>query len=159
MKPVKENDVITIDLSPSYMGYWGDFARTIILENGVTSILSPSNVKYTIKEIEDAKIFLNYLHSEYPKLLSQEKAMNDIYEIVNSIIRNNGFENLDFARNIGHSIEKLPENRRFFDSKSNVKLKDIEIFTFEPHVRKNNGNFGFKREDIYFKSDSGYQML
>ena len=32
---IRENDIITIDLSPQYENVWGDYARTIIIENGV----------------------------------------------------------------------------------------------------------------------------
>ncbi len=32
---IKVNDIITIDLSPQVGNIWGDYARTIIIENGV----------------------------------------------------------------------------------------------------------------------------
>ena len=32
---INENDIVTIDLSPQNDNIWGDYARTIILENGV----------------------------------------------------------------------------------------------------------------------------
>lgn len=32
---IKDNDIITIDLSPQIGNVWGDYARTIIIENGV----------------------------------------------------------------------------------------------------------------------------
>lgn len=33
-RKIEENDIITIDLSPQNKGIWGDYARTIILQNG-----------------------------------------------------------------------------------------------------------------------------
>ena len=33
-KVIAENDIITVDLSPQVDNVWGDFARTIIIENG-----------------------------------------------------------------------------------------------------------------------------
>lgn len=156
---VKENDVITIDLSPSLNGYWGDYAGTIIIENNTPSILSPSLIQYVNKDIDNAKTFLNDLHTVYPTLLHQEKTMDEIYEEVNHIIRKKGFENLDFAQNIGHTIEKRSENRRYFDSKTKIKLKELEIFTFEPHIKMKDSKFGYKREDIYFKTEDGFQLL
>ena len=33
-RKIKHNDIITIDLSPQRRDIWGDYARTIILENG-----------------------------------------------------------------------------------------------------------------------------
>ena len=32
---IKENDIITVDLSPQVGNIWGDYAKTIIIENGV----------------------------------------------------------------------------------------------------------------------------
>lgn len=32
---IEDNDIITIDLSPQNENIWGDYARTIIIENGV----------------------------------------------------------------------------------------------------------------------------
>ena len=32
---IAENDIITIDLSPQNVDIWGDYARTLIVENGV----------------------------------------------------------------------------------------------------------------------------
>ena len=34
-RKIEENDIITIDLSPQYGNVWGDYARTIIVENGI----------------------------------------------------------------------------------------------------------------------------
>lgn len=34
---IGENDIVTIDLSPQCGNIWGDYARTIILENGVVT--------------------------------------------------------------------------------------------------------------------------
>ena len=41
-KCIEDNDIITIDLSPQRNGVWGDYARTIILQDGkvVETIMS-----------------------------------------------------------------------------------------------------------------------
>ena len=39
---IKENDIITIDLSPQKEEIWGDYARTIVVENG--KIVETDNV-------------------------------------------------------------------------------------------------------------------
>ena len=44
---IGENDIVTIDLSPQCGNIWGDYARTIILENGVvTDKNNVSNVEW-----------------------------------------------------------------------------------------------------------------
>ena len=34
-KEINSNDIITIDLSPQNLNIWGDYARTIIIEDGI----------------------------------------------------------------------------------------------------------------------------
>lgn len=34
-RTIQENDIITIDLSPQKNNIWGDYARTLVFENGV----------------------------------------------------------------------------------------------------------------------------
>ena len=44
-KIIQNNDIITIDLSPQNNNVWGDYARTIIIENGI--------VVYCVENMED----------------------------------------------------------------------------------------------------------
>jgi len=34
-RSIDENDIVTIDLSPQNKGIWGDYARTLIVQNGI----------------------------------------------------------------------------------------------------------------------------
>ena len=43
-KLISDNDIITIDLSPQCKNVWGDYARTIIIENG-TVVNHIENIK------------------------------------------------------------------------------------------------------------------
>jgi len=44
------------------------------------------------------------------------------------------WENLDFARNVGRSIEKRPSDRKYVEAMNRNKLCEVQFFTFEPHV-------------------------
>lgn len=56
---IAENDIITIDLSPQNGDTWGDYARTIIIENG------------KVVEID------NVFNEEWKKGLLMEKFLNE----------------------------------------------------------------------------------
>ena len=43
---IAENDIITIDLSPQSRDTWGDYARTIIIENG--KVVESDNVSIAL---------------------------------------------------------------------------------------------------------------
>ena len=66
-----------------------------------------------------------------------------------------GFENLDFLGNLGHSIEAKTQERRFIDKNCNEKLGNVQLFTFEPHIRKSGGSWGYKHENVYYFDQSG----
>ena len=72
-----------------------------------------------------------------------------VYDAANARIIKAGFENLDFAGNLGHSIERTREDRRYLESGSATCLGGVSPFTFEPHIRRrSHGRWGFKHENI-----------
>ena len=100
---IGNNDIITIDLSPQVANIWGDYARTIIVENG--------------------------------------------------------FVNLDFMGNLGHSIVKTKGDRAYIEKGNMTKLGDVKYFTFEPHIGFPNSKYGYKKENIYYFDENGLMEL
>lgn len=147
---IQENDIITIDLSPQCGQIWGDYARTIILENGqVTDEIS------TIKNAEwKAGLQMeDLLHAELKRFATPETSFEELYYHINEMIRQNGFENLDFMGNLGHSIVQRKEDRIYIEKGNTAKLSAVSLFTFEPHICRNGGKYGYKKENIYYWED------
>ena len=140
---INENDIVTIDLSPQNDNIWGDYARTIILENGVVvDKADVNNVEWRNGlQMEDG------LHKE---LL----AFEELYYHINEIITENGFINLDFMGNLGHSIVKNKGDRVYIEKGNKQKLSDVDYFTFEPHISIPRSKYGYKKENIYYFEDS-----
>ena len=143
---LKNDDIITIDLSPQIDGYWGDYARTIILESGA--------VKYDADTIADAEwqdgiAFQRELHKYLCDIAGPDMTFADLYYILNKKIETGCFINLDFKKNLGHSIEKGKE-RIYIDKYNEAKLSSVPFFTFEPHISRAGGTCGFKQEDVYY---------
>ena len=61
-----------------------------------------------------------------------------------------GYMNLDFRGNLGHTIEKHLNDRRYIEANNETLLGDCNMFTFEPHIRQTNDTWGFKMENIYY---------
>lgn len=76
-----------------------------------------------------------------------------LHRVMSDYVRKLGFENLDFLCNLGHSIETRSEDRVFIEAGNQARLDSVRCFTFEPHLRRAGGAFGYKREDIYYFSD------
>ena len=75
---------------------------------------------------------------------------DELFESANDQIRVAGYENLDFAGNVGHSIVRKRDERRYLERGALALLGELSPFTFEPHIRRQGGGrWGFKHEDIY----------
>ncbi len=132
---VKNMDIVTIDLSPAIMNIWGDYARTFVV--------GTNSLNYGIE-------FQNDLHSLLKQTIHPEITFHDLFHHFNKRINNNGFENLDFKKNLGHTIESFKKDRIYIEDGNKTKIKDIDFFTFEPHIRRINEPIAFKMENIYY---------
>lgn len=146
-RTIQENDIITIDLSPQKNNIWGDYARTLVFENG---ILCRETDKIKNDEWRNGLQMEEYLHKTLIDVATPNMTFEELYYYMNDLISEKGFLNLDFLGNLGHSIEK-DKNDRIYTKKGNHKrLSDVEMFTFEPHISIPNSQYGYKREDIYY---------
>ena len=102
-KLIQKNDIVTIDLSPQWKNIWGDYARTIIIEDGevVNEIDSIRN-----KEWQEGLLMEQKLHRELSDYINENTTFEDLFYHMNAMIISEGFINLDFLGNLGHSIEK-----------------------------------------------------
>lgn len=150
---VGKTNLVTVDLSPSIKGVWGDCARSFYIENGRCS-LTP-----TISEFTNGFELERTLHQRLIAFASPEKTFAELHSLANQIIVGAGFENLDFLGNVGHSIETIREKRQYIEASNNSQLGSVNFFTFESHIRAVNGTWGFKHENIYYFAGDSLQEL
>ena len=144
---IQDNDIITIDLSPQNKNIWGDYARTIIIENGkvVENIKEIQTIEWK-KGLEMEEL----LHKELLKYVSMDTTFEELYYHMNALIQKHGFVNLDFLGNLGHSIVTKSEDRIYIEKGNKKKLSDVDYFTFEPHISTTGSVYGYKKENIYY---------
>ena len=152
---VQKNDLVTVDLSPELNGFWGDFARSLIVENG--KVIEPELSK--LPEIVDGIEAENELHKQFQNFINKNTRFEEAYTKMNSLIEELGFENLDFNKNLGHSIVKHKDDRIYIKAGNKTAFKDVDLFTFEPHIKKKKGKYGFKHENIYYFENSKLKVL
>ncbi len=142
---VAENDIITIDIAPTYRKGWGDYARTLFMEDGKLCPLDhPQDPKH--KEGLDAEL---YIHRYMVEHCNPDMTYEEIFETLNAEIRKIGFRNLDFKGNLGHSIEIDQADRIYLEKGNTRTVREAgKPFTLEPHIA-NCADYGFKRENIY----------
>jgi Xaa-Pro aminopeptidase len=156
---VGKNDIVTVDLSPEFNTYWGDYARTFIIIDGTAvgvDVLESSNNDV---ELMDGVTVEEKLHKIFRNYIKPDMTFEDVYLHMNEVINQLDYINLDFAGNLGHTIEFNKDNRRYFESGNKNKLSEVTLFTFEPHIKHRNGEYGFKREDIYYFRDGELSVL
>lgn len=148
---IANNDIITVDLSPQVGNVWGDYARTIIIENGV--VVNDVN-KISNTEWKNGLLMEEKLHSELLSFATPETTFEELYLHINKFISANGYINLDFMGNLGHSIVTHKDDRIYIEKGNNETLGSVKYFTFEPHIAVKGSKYGFKKENIYsFKNN------
>ena len=149
---VGDKNLVTVDLSPKMGNIWGDCARSYFVENGKCT----SNPECT--EFQKGVSIELELHDIMADFVTPSTLFSELYEFGNQEIKKRGFENLDFLGNLGHSIETDPSKRRFIDKNCPEALGNANFFTFEPHIRRQGGDWGFKHENIYYFNGEGHAV-
>ncbi|MBE5876198.1 MAG: aminopeptidase P family protein [Lachnospiraceae bacterium] len=153
---IGENDIITIDLSPQNHDTWGDYARTIIIENGrVVNFLEDIGNR----EWQNGLLMEEMLHSELIKFATPDTTFEELYYHMNEFIVEKGFINLDFMGNLGHSIVRNKNDRIYVEKGNQHKLSEVSYFTFEPHISVEGSRYGYKKENIYYFFDGKLMEL
>ena len=144
---IESNDIITIDLSPQIGDTWGDYARTVIVENGC---VVKSDNEIINDDWRNGLIMEKKLHERMMEIVSPAMTFEELYYQMNEYIKNEGYINLDFMGNLGHSIVRSKDDRIYIEKGNSTKLSDVSYFTFEPHISVSGSKYGYKREDIYY---------
>lgn len=143
---IESNDIITIDLSPQSKDIWGDYARTIIIQNGTPVELE----EISNEEWKKGLLMEEFLHNELFDFTCPKTTFEELYYHMNHVIEEKGFINLDFLGNLGHSIVKQKNDRVYIERGNQTRLSDVEYFTFEPHISMKDSKYGYKKENIYY---------
>lgn len=153
---IAPEDIVTVDLSPSLGGLWGDFARTIILEDG--RAIGPGQAARR----EDWRRGLRMeerLHGELLRFATPGTTFERLHAHMNAIIAREGFVNLDFHGNLGHSIAARLDARVYVERGNAATLGGAGLFTFEPHIGLPGSPFGYKLENVYYFRDGRLRAL
>ena len=152
---VRSNDLVTIDLSPAVGKIWGDYARSIFVEDGIAS-LQPNQTNVAWHRGFEMEVFL---HDQLIEMATPNMTAHELWHRMNRSIEAHGFENLDFQRNLGHSIEQNLDDRVYIERGNRKRLSEFGLFTFEPHICEKGSDFGYKHEDIFFFSDGSLKAI
>ena len=117
-KTIQNDDIITADLSLQNNNVWGDYARTIIIENGMV-VDDLENIKN--EEWKKRLQMEKRLYQELLKYVTVETTFEDLYYYMNNMIKKNEFINLDFLGNLGHSIVNRSEDRIYIEKGNKTK--------------------------------------
>ena len=152
---IRENDIITIDLSPQCGDIWGDYARTFLVENGIVV----DGEACSNEEWKQGIAMEKELHRKMRSFVTPDTTFEELYEYMNQVIKENGYINLDFMGNLGHSIVKQKGDRIYIEKGNRTRLGDVPYFTFEPHISIAGSKYGYKRENIYYFSEGKLMEL
>ena len=129
---IGNNDIITIDLSPQV----GNIVENGMVVEDIGLIENP--------EWKSGLQMEEKLHAELLRFATNETTFEKLYYHMNEFIVENGFVNLDFMGNLGHSIVKTQGDRVYIEKGNMTKLGDVKYFTFEPHIAFPDSKYGYK---------------
>ena len=152
---IADNDIVTIDLSPQNGDIWGDFARTIIVQNGIVADYENIENSEWKRGLEMEEL----LHTELKNFASPDTTFEELYYHMNGFIESESFINLDFSGNLGHSIVRKKADRVYIEKGNTASLGEVTFFTFEPHISIPGSEFGYKKENIYYFANGNLQEL
>jgi Xaa-Pro aminopeptidase len=153
---IEEEDLVTIDVTPSVKGYWGDFARSIVIAHGNPQYLPQQGDSDNVTAMFSGIDFERKLHYKLLQTATPDMTFHELHSVMNKMVQEGGYENIDLHGNYGHSIVDELDKRVFMEPGNETPLGEVGIFTFEPHIRQKDGGsykHGFKKEDIYFFSE------
>lgn len=148
-EPVGMSNLVTINLSPTHQNFWGYCARSYPIENG------RATEQPHLLEFRNGLSFLDRMHAMMPLVVQPHTTFGQLFEWANLRIRQNGFVNLDYRNNVGHSLATSREARQYIEANNDARLSDVGFFSFEPFVRLKGGKWGFKREGIFYFNSAG----
>jgi Xaa-Pro aminopeptidase len=158
---VGNEDLVTVDLGPCVDRNWGDYARSFVVEGGkVKTDEVPGSDR--IQELHAGVSFAKEVHEKFIEYAHPNMTFGQLHNYIMVLLRRLGWRNLDFHGNLGHTIEKHIDRRRYIvgdGEDSRIELRKAGLFTFEPHMSLENGDYGFKWENIYFFSGRELQCL
>lgn len=112
--------LITVDLSPSLQGVWGDCARSFFLEDG-RCVAEPTNPEFR----QGAEVERD-LHAALKSFGTPSTTFEELHEFANARIQSLGFENLDFLGNLGHSIGMTRTERVYIEEGNREKSEALD---------------------------------
>lgn len=145
--------LITVDLSPTEDGIWGDCARSLYIEDGLAA-RSPKSPEF-LWGLQT----LSQLHTRMQSFTTPDTTFDQLCEFTKSQMAELGCVHLDFRGNIGHTIETELSRRDFIEPGNTRRLESAELFTFEPHIKAIDGRWGFKHEEIYYFVNGKLEVL
>ena len=153
---VAENDIITIDCSPTVDRYWGDYTRTIFMEDGEVAPEDRPSHKENIEGLETEFA----IHRALVEECNPDMTYEEIFYRLNGKIKDLGYVNLDYHGNLGHSIEFDEWDRYYLEKGSTKTIREVgKPFTLEPHIALPETGHGFKRENIYYIDGNTFNCL
>ena len=120
------------------------------VEQGIGLIREYIPKKADLKDFSQEKIdaILERINNTPMKCLKY-KTPNEIYS--QNLLFPNWLQVVHFRAEFGDRI--------YIEAGNKATFKDIDLFTFEPHIKKKQGNYGFKHENIYYFDKKKLEIL
>ncbi len=146
---IGKSNLIGVSLKSVDLACVGDCSRSYVLENDnivqepiTNSMAEGLNTAYSI-------------HDKMRAYISADTQFNELYNFSDTLLASTEFENIIDNNNFGHSVSLAGDVRQYIEKHNLSKLNEVDFFSYNIHICKNNSSWGFRYENTYFINQHG----
>jgi hypothetical protein len=146
---IGSSNLINVDLKSIDNSCVGDCSRSYVIENA--NVVSEPETVFMAEGMNIAHL----VHDEMKEFISDTTQFHELFLFTEELLASKNFENLVSNNNFGHSISLTGDSRHYLEKGNFSKLSEIDFFSYNIHVCKQNSMWGFRFENIYFINEYG----
>jgi len=146
---VGSSNLITVDLKSVETNCVGDCSRSYVVENE-TVVIEPETT-FMAEGLDTVQ----WVHEKMMDFVVEDTSFHDLFLFTTELIEDKDFENLIANNNFGHSFSIDGDSRGFIEKGNDTKIRDVDFYSYNSHICKQNSMWGFRYENIYFINKYG----
>ncbi len=143
-KVLENGDLVMIDMSCMFNGYFSDYTRTFAVNSATDEQKRIYDIVYTAQFLAKNSI-------------KENVPCNEIDNVARSYIKGEGYGDY-FIHNLGHGIGVLTHELPKFSPEDSTLLKEGNVLSVEPGIYFP-GKFGIRLEDLIVVTKNGCEAL
>lgn len=146
---VGTSNMINVDLKSVDSACVGDCSRSYIVEN--SNVVNEPDTVFMAKGIST----LYSIHEKMKEYVTEDTQFHDLFIFTKKLLDKFNFENLVINNNFGHTVSIAGDTRSYIEKNNFKTINDVDFFSYNIHICRQNSMWGFRHENIYLINKFG----